>query len=171
MTGSTRDRERLHESPRGASVPRAAPAPAIAYAARCAATLIALVTVVGCGERLPDTIRVRGRVTYQGKPLSEGTIAFHPAGPPGRQLYRPAVGVLAEDGTYQLQSFRHGDGIMPGEYAVVIESYASRPTAEDSDRPLKWWIPQKYGNPATSGLTATIPADAAGGLQFEFDLP
>ncbi len=132
---------------------------------------ITLVALAGCGEGIPDTVRVRGRVTYQGKPLSQGTITFHPAAPPGEQLYRPAVGVLAEDGTYQLQTFRHGDGIMPGEYAVVIEGDEGGPTAEDPDRPQKWLIPHKYGNPATSNLTAIIPADASGRLQFDFDLP
>jgi len=169
MTGLTRDRERLHESTRGASVHRAATASATVYAARCAAALLTLVALAGCAESFPDTIRVRGTVTHQGKPVA-GTITFHPAAPPGGQLYRPAVGVLAEDGTYQLQSFRHGDGIMPGEYAVVIESYEGGPSADEPYRPRNWLIPQKYGNPATSGLRATIPANARGRLTFDFDL-
>lgn len=59
--------------------------------------------------------------------MPAGTIAVHPAAPAGEQLYRPAVGVIAEDGAYQLQGFRHGDGVMPGEYVVVIESYEGGP--------------------------------------------
>ncbi len=137
--------------------------------AAAVAAALSLAVLAGCGEGFPDTVRVRGKVTYQGEPLSEGTIAFHPAGPRGEQLYRPAVGVIA-DGAYQLQSFRHGDGVMPGEYAVVIESYEGGPTAEDPDRPQNWLIPRKYGNPATSGLTATIPAGASGWLEVDFDL-
>jgi len=53
----------------------------------------------------------------------------------------------------------------------VIESYQGGPTAEEPDRPRQWLIPEKYGNPSTSGLTETIPADASGTLEIDFNLP
>ena len=36
--------------------------------------------------------------------------------------------------------------------------------------PPKWLIPPKYANPSTSGLSATVPADADGPLEINFDL-
>jgi len=131
----------------------------------CAAAL----TIVGCKKEFPETVAVRGAVSYQGKPVPKGTITFHPLHGEGG-LYRPAVGVIASDGTYQLQSFRRGDGIMPGEYVVVIESYEGGPTAEETNRPRKWLIPEKYGAPASSDLRATISADAQQPLVFDFRL-
>lgn len=131
----------------------------------CAAVL----TIVGCKEEFPQTVVVRGTVFYQGKPVPKGTITFHPLHGEG-ELYRPAVGVIASDGTYQLQSFRRGDGIMPGDYVVVIESYEGGPTAEETNRPRKWLIPEKFGNPSISGLRATIPTDARQPLVFDFQL-
>jgi len=132
----------------------------------CAAVL----TMVGCKEKFPQTVAVRGTVFYQGKPVPKGTITFHPLHGQ-RQLYRPAVGVIASDGSYQLQSFRRGDGIMPGEYVVVIESYEGGPMAEETNRPRKWLIPEKFGAPATSNLRATIPTDASRALEINFNLP
>jgi len=124
----------------------------------------------GCGKKLPKTIKVGGKVTYQGAPVPTGTITFHPTERTGKRLYRPAVDVLEADGTYELQSFRHGDGAMPGEYAVAIESFEGGPTDEFPLRPREWVIPQSFANPATSGLSASIPSDASGRLEIDFNL-
>jgi hypothetical protein len=35
---------------------------------------------------------------------------------------------------------------------------------------LEYAIPAKYVNPHTSGLIATVPADASGSLWFDFEL-
>ena len=58
--------------------------------------LAALLTssLSGCGEGLPETIKVGGKVTYQGAPAATGTITFHPAKQTDQRLYRPAVGVM-----------------------------------------------------------------------------
>jgi hypothetical protein len=134
--------------------------------------LVAMAVAAGCGENFPETVVTGGVVTHRGKPVSLGTISFQPAARAGAAAARPATGVLAPDGSYQLHSFRHGDGVMPGQYHVTIESYEEGgPTAEDTDRPLRWRIPEKYGHPTTSGLIATIPADASGALTINFDLP
>ena len=40
--------------------------------------LLLLAAVPGCGEGHAAPTRVRGRVLYQGRPLSQGTIVFTP---------------------------------------------------------------------------------------------
>ena len=136
------------------------------------AALVPLVATFlsGCGENLSETVKVRGKVTYQAAPVATGTITFHPAEQTAGRLYRPAVDVLEVDGTYELQSFRRGDGAMPGEYAVAIESVEGGPTDEFPLRPREWLIPQTFANPATSGLSASIPSDASGRLEIDFNL-
>ncbi len=136
----------------------------------CAAVALLAMALAGCGEGFPDTVSVRGRVRYQGKPVSQGTVTFHPATLQGATLHRPAVGMLEDDGTYRVQTFRRGDGVMPGNYVVVIRSFTGGPTEAEPDRPRNWLIPEKYGSAATSDLTATIPADASGRLERDFDL-
>jgi hypothetical protein len=125
----------------------------------------------GCGSsKFPKTVPVSGRVTFQGKPLAGGTVAFLPVNGSEGQSSRPVAGEIGPDGGYQLSSFRKGDGAMPGQYHVTVESYSSIPTRSEPNKPYVRRIPQRYGKPAESGLSATIPADASGPLVFDFDV-
>ncbi len=135
----------------------------------CVSLLVCFSLVSGCGESLPKTVPVRGRVTWQGKPLPMGTVTFQPAeSGPGGPL-RPAVATIESDGTYQLSTFRTHDGASPGEYTVAIHA-STPPPMEAGSPPPKWLVPPKYATPATSGLTATVPADASEELVLNFDL-
>jgi hypothetical protein len=125
----------------------------------------------GCGSpKYPRTVSISGKVTWQGKPLTAGSVAFIPANAGGSQPSRSAGGEIGPDGVYRLSSFRSGDGVMPGQYRVTVESYISQPTHAESDKPYVWRIPRHYGKPAESGLTFIIPADASGHLVFDIDL-
>jgi len=138
--------------------------------ARVSSCLLLLAVAAGCGESLPPTVSVEGKVTWQGKPLTDGTVMFHPVAIPEGSPRRPATCELGPDGTYRLSTFRRQDGVVPGRYAVVIHSYTSQPTLENPDAPWIWRIPERYGDPERSGFEVTIPDDAAGTLRFDFDL-
>ena len=125
--------------------------------------------LLGCGESLPTTIPVRGRVTWQGKPVPMGTVTFQPVETGSGAPLRPAVAEIGSDGTYQLSCFRTHDGAEPGEYAVTIHASTPPPMEAGAPRP-KWLIPPKYANAATSGLSRTVPEDAEGELVMDFDL-
>ena len=137
-----------------------------------ALSVSALTLFAGCpGASGPQTTTVQGRVTYQGQPVSQGYVSFLPTGPAsGDTPSRPATGTLNPDGTYQLATFGENDGAIPGDYQVTIVSKTGGPSPEDPEAEEKWHIPQKYGTAADSGLTATIPADASGIVQLDFDL-
>ncbi len=136
-----------------------------------AACLFVLAVHPGCGSgSAPKTIGVSGKITYQGKPLTEGTIVFHPLKPADGYPSRPATGQLQSDGSYQLSTFAPGDGVVPGEYAVSITSLISGPSPDDPHAELVYAVPRKFTSPMTSGLTASIPADAAKSLEKDFDL-
>jgi len=133
--------------------------------------LVCCLTVGGCGgESLPSTIAVHGQVSWQGKPLTKGSVAFQSVKGGPEQPLRSARGSLSPDGTYQLSTFRTHDGAMPGQYAVIIRSFTSSPSIDGMGPPPKWQIPEKYGSSATSGLSAEVPVDAKGPLEFDFDL-
>jgi hypothetical protein len=132
-----------------------------------ATTLLVFVAMLaalsGCGSGRPKPYPTTGRITYQGKPVSEGTIVFHPA------HGRPAVGVIAADGSYRLTTFEQGDGALPGRYAVTIESRrtsAARPKTLEEELSgvgaaqglptVIWLVPEKYANQETTPLTAEV---------------
>jgi hypothetical protein len=121
----------------------------LAAAGLCAA-------VAGCEGR-PRTVPVRGRVTYQNRPLAGGTVTFVPFAP------GPAsVGTIQPDGRYALTTFLPGDGAVPGRYAVMVVAVA--PTTyrlpEEAPGPDMLLVPRKYASHRTSGLTRDVgPGD------------
>jgi hypothetical protein len=131
--------------------------------------------LAGCGPSRPETASVSGRVTYQGKPLPDGTVTFYPtAGRPGR-------GTIGPDGTYKLTTFKDGDGAILGKHRVTIKSTkcvdlppAKTPAEEAAmarsrvQHQVEWLLPEKYARENTSELTAEV---AAGDNTIHFDLP
>ena len=116
----------------------------------------------------PPTTKVEGKVQLNGKPVADATVNFSPADP--AQL-RPAVGTTDQEGKYVLSSFEPSDGAMPGEYLVSIVPSVKQagPLYGSAPQPTSP-VPDKYKNPETSGLKATITADAEEPVQLNFDL-
>src|SRR5438445_102587 len=71
--------------------------------------------VTGCGGSKP--VKVKGTVTFDGKPLPHSQIKFLPIAEKGRE----ANGVTDADGTFQLETFSNGDGALPGDYKVTVQ--------------------------------------------------
>ncbi len=115
----------------------------------------------GCGERLPEVVPVSGTVTWQGEPLTDGTVVLHPKGAAEELPRRPATGSLDDAGRYRVSTFRTGDGALPGEYYVLVHSYLSEPSdAADDDTLVPeyvWRIPAHHGNPEQCGRVLEIP--------------
>ncbi|MEA3341866.1 MAG: hypothetical protein U9R15_18030 [Chloroflexota bacterium] len=129
------------------------------------------ILMAGCGESLPETVEIHGKVTWEGKPLNNGTVIFESVGDGPDAPLRPAKGYLNSDGTYRLSTFRTNDGAMPGQYAVLIHAFTSAPSIEAMGPPPKSAIPASYGRSDTSGLSAIVPADGTTELEINFDLP
>lgn len=137
----------------------------------------------GCGQKLPTTAPVHGKVTVAGKPIAVGRITFYPDD--GR---RPALGVIQPDGTYRLTTFQTDDGATIGKYRVTIEASESvgaapkAATFEDELRnrtprrmaaqgglgKLRWIVPEKYAHRESSPLTKEV---TSGENTIDFDLP
>lgn len=139
-------------------------------------TLVILTTFSGCGqeqEKRPETIQVQGKITHNGKPLEKGRVTFSPLDSGDDGLRRPASGSIQSDGTFQLSTFQSNDGALPGDYQVVIVSYENEPSPEEiaeGNAEFTWAIPEKYGNPLTSGLIAKVPGDGEEPVELSFDL-
>jgi hypothetical protein len=117
-----------------------------------AAGLVAGLLGAGCGSG-DRPVAVRGTVTFQGRPVAEGTVQFNDA-----TTGRGAEAELRPDGSYE--------ALLPaGEYTVVIlpplRFVVSRGGPPDPQFKKVRDIPVKYRSTATSGLTAAVRADKA----------
>ena len=121
----------------------------------------------GCGNSSPKTIRVTGSVTFDGKAMTKGKVTFLPIREGDGELNRPAIGTIKPDGTYELSTFKPGDGAIPGKYKVtVVDETVPDPEEVTKGATATSSIPGGYASPATSGLTADV-TDGSGKFDFE----
>lgn len=137
--------------------------------ALCAACV--LTGIAGCGKSGLSTIRVEGKVTFKGQPVSGGDIAFHPTKLTEGGVNRIGIGRLDAEGNFKMSTVTHGDGVQAGEYAVVITSRegASR-LNEPEQKAGKSSIPVSYSSVTTTPLKATISADGPIPRKVDFEL-
>lgn len=128
------------------------------------AVAVSVFALAGCGN---GTIDVSGKVTFNGKPVVYGTVVV--VGGDGI----PKAGTIRPDGSFQLT------GVTTGFVKITVSSpkppgNEPPPKKQDPDddkilppppspappEVIKNWValPEKYGNPDKSALTATIKA-------------
>lgn len=142
-----------------------------------------LILAVGCGTSGPPTSAVTGIVQLDGKPVPGATVTFSPSSDGGAF----ASGITNAEGRYALNAAlagaKAGAGTLPGEYRVSIVKIEVASTARTDDPnssdydPLAsvstkppaptYLVPKAYGDPATSGLSATV---GQGNRSIDFDL-
>ena len=135
--------------------------------------LVAVVSWVaaGCwGSDRPRVVAVSGTVLLGGEPVEEAGVTFTPTGG------RPATGRTDAQGRFSLTTFDPGDGAIVGQHVVTIvkaetvevtfDSQAREPI-ETVKRPPGKLVPQRYGDPRQSRLSATVTADGNNDFRFE----
>jgi hypothetical protein len=125
------------------------------------ALLPAWVFCSGCGSDAGEepTVRVSGTLNVDGKPVSKGTVHFHPA------KGRPATGIV-QDGKFTLSTYKDGDGVIPGKNRVAVEVVEEVPM-KDGDTTAKSLIPVKFMNPDKSGLQLEVRPSGYSNLQID----
>jgi hypothetical protein len=119
------------------------------------ASLCALLTLAGCSDKLPMAT-VSGKVTYQDKPLTFGSVLYQPDSGP------PATGLIQSDGTYRLATYGKNDGAVLGSHRVqVVAVDTNDPTLKqanpDQERPSgRSVIPEHYTNYVTSEIRKEV---------------
>ncbi len=114
----------------------------------------------GCGGdsgELP-TVRVSGTLNVDGKPVSKGTVHFHP------EKGRAATGFV-QDGKFTLFTYKEGDGVVPGKNRLAVEVAEEVPTS-DGDTTSKSLIPLKFTNPDKSGLQLDVRPSGYSNLEI-----
>src|SRR5437868_15182861 len=72
---------------------------------------------------------VEGRILYEGRPLANAFLVFHPVNDAGPQVTRPTA-TAENDGTFAPTTYEAADGAPAGEYAVTVE-WCRPPTKDD----------------------------------------
>lgn len=108
-------------------------------------TLAALLGVAGCGEEKPKLVPVTGKVTFKGKPLTAGSVYFHPDA--GNSYTKDVPSSLLQlDGAFAMKTFPFGEGISPGKYRVTL----APELANRIGKPV-------YANPTKTPWTVDVP--------------
>ena len=120
---------------------------------RLSVILCTAVLLCGCSQRGEATAIVRGKVTYNGKPVPNGTVNFIPT-----RGATTATGEIHPDGSYALTTYKPGDGAVLGTHKVVVVAMQDMGNRLPENRtPLPPPIvPVKYTSLATSDLTAEV---------------
>lgn len=95
----------------------------------------------------PETGRVSGRVTFEGKPIGKGEILTYPQNLPEGVPMKNSAGRIV-DGEYTLSTYDKGDGAQPAMHKVVMTNY------EDTTGGPQ--IPSIFGSPVSTPLTIEI---------------
>ena len=136
----------------------------------------------GCGgpeDTRPARNSVSGMVTYQGNPVEGAVIVFRPAGSEGQT----ANGRTDATGAFKMGTFEGTDGVVPGEYGVMITKLEATSTSQalpeddpnydpnpKEEAPPKNLLPEKYAKVETSGLTVSVPeGEEVTDLKFELN--
>ena len=143
---------------------------------------------VGCtgvgGGDAPEGVDLHsagGKVLFKGQPIEGATVTLQPKGPGPDGASYGAFGRTNAEGVFELRAFSEAEGAVPGEYFVAITKtvvegdlsneerdklmQAGKPAPEATTRSV---LPEKYADPKTSGLEASVKAD--GENRFEFTL-
>lgn len=137
-----------------------------------------VLVAAGCGGNsdLPEMAPASGVVTFEGKPLPNATVMF--ASKQQGKGYQAGIGTTDASGQFALRSY-DTEGVVTGAHEISISCTDPDSWPKDSNgnrvspmsplwKPQKSVIPEKYGNPSQSGLTADVLV--SGENQFKFDL-
>lgn len=123
--------------------------------------------LAGCGDGNPARAPVSGTVTYKGDSLKIGSLVFVPVadGP-------AAQGEINRNGKYVMGTYSTTDGVIPGEYKVMITALTSpggsglpEDAVNGNAGPVSV-IPEWYGDLENSGLKIVVEPGKANTIDF-----
>jgi hypothetical protein len=128
---------------------------------------LAIAAHTGCGDSGLSIVPVSGKVTFSGGPCpAAGNVGFTPISVEPGLPHRPGSGQFREDGTFQVTSFKKGDGLVPGRYRVTVMCFSGLPDPRSRD---PWgdvsYVPKDYQAPE---LVVEKGGDA---IEVMYDVP
>jgi hypothetical protein len=138
------------------------------------------VFIFGCGPGNGlNLARVRGKVTYKGEPVKNGTVFFMPDEQKGT-IGPPAVGSITSDGSYIMSTESAGDGVIVGSHKIGITGLEEKPVGSGASAATPESDPKGYMNAKAANAKAVQsgrnPKEAdtftdKGGQKWRFVVP
>jgi hypothetical protein len=120
-------------------------------------TAVLLAGLAGCGKPGETFLPVEGRVTFDGKPLTKGTVVLYPDAGKGNTSKHEPRGDIEADGRYKIYTHPNA-GAPPGWYKVAV--LCTEPSdPKNMYSPPRWLIPERFGKPDESRLTLEVRGD------------
>jgi hypothetical protein len=121
------------------------------------AAMLALICA-SCGNK-NNIYPVSGKVTYKGAPAAGATVFFHRQGGDSMNEHM-MMGIVQEDGGFELVCGSLGKGAYPGDYDVLIEW--KRVIGQSKGRPQHGpdKLKGRYADPKRPRLHAVVKAEA-----------
>jgi hypothetical protein len=127
---------------------------------KIALLLLLILVIAGCA-RGPRIVPVSGTITLDGQPVKDAAVMFM-LNPDNRI----ATGITDAAGRYSLSTHPAGNGAFEGTHTVTVSLYRDE-SSPGTNTPegavsgsslvkIVWLVPEKYSQPAASGLTATV---------------
>jgi hypothetical protein len=116
--------------------------------------VLGFAALMGCSSGI-ELLPVSGQVTLDEKPVAGAAVLFQTvAGGP------VASAVTDDDGRYTLMTANR-KGAVPGEHKVtvtkkIVKGVSQDETVDPSGLRIEWVTPEKYSDPAKSGLDTTV---------------
>jgi len=115
--------------------------------------LIAALGIIGCGGK--EIYQVKGKVVYEDgadvSVLAKAMVVFDPADEDGPKV--SARGEVQPDGSFQMSTYKEGDGVVPGKYRVAL---APPPFLGGRGKARPQLLDPIYQDYETSGLEITV---------------
>ena len=126
--------------------------------------LVALI-MAGCAGEEPAGNPITGTVTFQGKPLDQGSIEFSPAAGQGTMSGAPIT-----NGEYTIPA---ESGLEPGKYDVRISSVEGGAVVDPNEPPGEPTTTAKERIPAEYNTNTTLTAEVKdeGENKIDFTIP
>ncbi len=109
---------------------------------------------LGCGESGPKLNPVAGKISYDGKPLTRGTISLRPEKASAKETSIEPYAEIKADGSFELKTGAK-DGAPVGKYIVLVTATEEIDPKNASAAP-KDLIPRKYGDPQSPMLRLEV---------------
>jgi hypothetical protein len=128
----------------------------------CRSFLLVSLACASCGHKTNGLYPVSGQVTFQGSPASGAAVFFHRQGldPIKQQKEQMIMGIVREDGSFEVVSGSMGKGAPPGEYDVAIEwkEIPGSKKRRSRGRPDK--LNGRYADPRKPRFHATVKEES-----------
>jgi hypothetical protein len=133
-------------------------------------SLAAIVSLVGCGGRgdVPPRVSVyktTGRVTWNGQPLTGGTVVLHPQGNTTLPNGVRTIGAVDSSGSIVFTTYETGDGAAAGDFTATVSYQPFVGDPEDGNVSSNV-LPTEYSVPGSSPLSVTVKPESGNVLEL-----